>query len=78
MGVIKQMDALPNLGKALVILEGVLVLVGLMLLGKLPLLGRLPGDIRIERKGFVFYFPLTTMLILSAIVSLILFLLRRR
>jgi hypothetical protein len=39
-------------------------------------LGRLPGDIRIQRDGFVFYFPLTSMLIVSAILSLILTLLR--
>lgn len=64
-------------GKALVILGLVLVVVGLALMGKLPFLGRLPGDIRIQRDGFVFYFPLTSMLILSAILSLILTLLRR-
>ncbi|MEM1544771.1 MAG: DUF2905 domain-containing protein [Candidatus Bathyarchaeia archaeon] len=50
---------------------------GLALMGKLPFLGRLPGDIRIHRDGFVFYFPLTSMLIVSAIFSLILTLLRR-
>ena len=72
------METFSGLGKLLVILEGVLILLGLGLWGKLPFLGRLPGDIRIEREGFVFYFPLTTMLLVSAIVSLILFLLRRR
>jgi hypothetical protein len=40
-------------------------------------LGRLPGDIRIEREGFGFYFPLTTSLIVSAVISLLLWLLRR-
>ena len=40
-------------------------------------LGRLPGDIRIERDGFAFYLPLTTGLIVSLVVSLILWLLRR-
>ncbi len=72
------METFSGLGKLLVILGGVLILVGLGLWGKLPFLGWLPGDIRIEREGFVFYFPLTTMLLVSAIVSLILFLLRRR
>jgi len=72
------MEAFSGLGKALVFLGGVLILLGLGLWGKLPFLGRLPGDIHIEREGFVFYFPLTTMLVVSAIVSLILFLLRRR
>jgi hypothetical protein len=40
-------------------------------------LGRLPGDIRIERDGFGFYFPITTGLVISIVVSLILWLLRR-
>jgi len=66
-----------GLGRALVIMGIVLVVLGLALMGKLPFLGRLPGDIRIHRDGFVFYFPLTSMLIVSAIFSLILTLLRR-
>jgi ribose/xylose/arabinose/galactoside ABC-type transport system permease subunit len=40
-------------------------------------LGRLPGDFRIEREGFTFYFPLTTCIIISLVVSLIFWLLRR-
>jgi DUF2905 family protein len=40
-------------------------------------LGRLPGDIRIEREGFSFFFPLTTGLIISAVVSVVLWLLRK-
>ncbi|MBC7222391.1 DUF2905 domain-containing protein [Candidatus Bipolaricaulota bacterium] len=64
-------------GKALVIMGIVLVILGLALMGKFPFLGRLPGDIRIQRDGFVFYFPITSMLIVSAILSLILTLLRR-
>lgn len=37
---------------------------------------RLPGDIRLEREGFSFYFPITTMILISAAISLIAFLLR--
>jgi hypothetical protein len=40
-------------------------------------LGRLPGDLRIEREGFSFYFPLTTSIIVSIVVSLLIWLLRR-
>jgi hypothetical protein len=40
-------------------------------------LGRLPGDIRIERNGFTFFVPLTSCLIVSAVISLILWLLRK-
>lgn len=40
-------------------------------------LGRLPGDIRIERDGFGFYFPLTTGLIISIVISVVVWLLRK-
>lgn len=40
-------------------------------------LGRLPGDIHIERDGFTFYFPLTTGLIVSALLTLVLWFLRK-
>jgi hypothetical protein len=40
-------------------------------------LGRLPGDIHIQRDGFDFYFPITTAIIVSLVVSLILWLLRK-
>jgi len=62
----------------LITLGIVLVVAGLAwpLLAKLGL-GRLPGDIRIERDGFGFYFPITTGLLISAVVSLILWLLRK-
>ncbi|PQA88113.1 DUF2905 domain-containing protein [Hyphococcus luteus] len=55
------------------ITTGIILLVtGLFwpLISKLGL-GRLPGDIRIEREGFVFYFPLTTMVIISIVLTLI-------
>jgi hypothetical protein len=53
-------------------LTGVLLLlVGLLLQfgPSLPLLGKLPGDLRFDRGGVRFYFPLTTCLLLSAVVS---------
>ena len=55
-----------------------LVLIGLAWpwLSKLPL-GRLPGDIVIERDGLKVYFPLVTMLLASALFSLVLWVLRR-
>ncbi|MGE5129548.1 MAG: DUF2905 domain-containing protein [Sphingomonadaceae bacterium] len=40
-------------------------------------LGRLPGDIHIHRDGFDFYFPLTTGIVISVVVSLVLWLLRK-
>jgi len=63
----------------LLITVGLLIaLVGLLWpwLTKLGL-GRLPGDLRIDKPGFTLYAPFTTMLIVSLVVSLILWLLRR-
>ena len=60
------------------IIVGVLILVvGLLWpwLANLGL-GRLPGDILIQRDGFTFYFPITTMLIVSALLTLIFWLFR--
>jgi DUF2905 family protein len=64
--------------RVLIALGVVLVLIGLLWpwLGKLPF-GRLPGDIRIEKDGFVFYFPIVTGIVISLIVSLIIWLLRK-
>jgi hypothetical protein len=45
-------------------------------LSKLPL-GRLPGDLRVDRPGFTFFAPFTTMIVLSIVLSLIFWLLRR-
>jgi len=71
------------LGRFLILIGAVIVLIGgvLLWIGKTPgvgWLGRLPGDIYIERKNFSFYFPLTTGLLISLILSLILWLLTRR
>lgn len=52
---------------------GVLVLLG----GKIGWLGRLPGDFTFRRGNTTFYFPLATSLLVSAVVSLILWLFRR-
>lgn len=63
-----------------IILAGVaLILVGLAIYfsDKIPFLGKLPGDFFIKKQNFTFYFPLATSLILSIIISLILYLLRK-
>ena len=63
-----------SIGKLLMILGLVLVGVGLLLLfgSKLPWLGKLPGDIIVERKNFTFYFPITTSILISLLLSLLL------
>jgi len=66
------------MSRLLITLGVVLLVAGLAwpLLAKLGL-GRLPGDIRFVRCGFGFYFPLTSGLIVSAIISVVLWILRR-
>lgn len=73
-------DGIHSLGKLLVI-AGVITMVlgGLLLLsGKIPWLGRLPGDIIIQRKNFTFYLPLMTSILLSVLITFIVWLLGRR
>ena len=50
----------------------------LVIVGRVPWIGRLPGNIHIQRGNFTFYFPLATSLLLSAVLSLIVYLLGRR
>ena len=68
-----------SLGRTLLIIGAImLVLGGLMLVGgRFFGLGRLPGDIFIERGNFRFYFPIMTSIILSILMTLILYIFRR-
>jgi len=64
--------------KTLIVIGLALIVAGLAWpwLGKLPL-GRLPGDIVIDRPGVKFYFPVTTMVLISLVLSAILYFFRR-
>ncbi|HUL45938.1 MAG TPA: DUF2905 domain-containing protein [Steroidobacteraceae bacterium] len=66
------------MNRTLIVLGVVLTIAGLSwpTVRRLPLF-RLPGDIVISRPGFTFFFPLTTMLLVSVVVSVIAWLLRR-
>jgi hypothetical protein len=68
-----------GLGKMLIVFGVIMVAIGAILLvvPKIPWLGRLPGDITYQGKGFTFYFPLATCILLSLVLSLILYLLRK-
>ena len=69
-----------NLGKLIIVLGAVLIAVGLllMLLGRTHLpIGRLPGDIIYRRRNFAFYFPLTTSILLSIVLTLVFYFLSR-
>lgn len=76
------MENFEELGKVLLIVGVLIVVIGLLLLfgDKVPLvrnIGRLPGDIAIKKDGFQFYFPLVTSLLLSSVLTLVAWLLRR-
>jgi len=67
-------------GRALIVLGLILVAAGVLvtLLGKLPLrLGHLPGDIRIQGRNSSFYFPLTTCILISLVLSVVMWLFRK-
>ena len=69
-----------NLGKMIILLGAILVAVGMLfvLLGRTGLpIGHLPGDIIYRRRNFAFYFPLTTSILLSIVLSLLFYFLSR-
>ncbi len=67
------------LGKLLILLGVFVILIGLLLLfgEKIPWIGKLPGDILIRKKNFTFYFPLTTSILISIILTLLFTLFRK-
>ena len=66
-------------GRSLIYIGIVLVVLGLLfsLGGKIPWLGHLPGDIYVQRGRFTFYFPVTTCLLISIIMTLFFYFFRR-
>jgi hypothetical protein len=73
-------DALQQIGRFLVITGIVIAAVGgfLLLSARVPWIGKLPGDIMIQRKNFTFYFPLATSILLSLVITFILWLSGRK
>ena len=71
---------MPGLGKMLVLAGLVIVVLGLVIWffgNKLHWFGNLPGDVRYENKNVRVYFPWVTMLIVSVLLSLVMYLVRR-
>jgi len=68
-----------GLGRLLIIAGIVLALAGVVVsaLGRVPWLGRLPGDILVRRDNFTLYFPLASCLLVSAVISVLLYIFRR-
>ena len=70
----------PQTGKYIIIVGAAILVIGILIYffyNKLHWLGRLPGDIRIEKENFKFYFPLTTMILLSLLLTLIVNIIKR-
>jgi len=74
------MQDLDPFAKLLILFGLILVAVGglLLFIGKVPYIGKLPGDIYVQRRNFSFYFPLTTSILLSIILTLLFSFFRRR
>ncbi len=70
---------MPAIGKILIILGVILIVVGIgFVLGdKIPFIGKLPGDIIIKKERFSFYFPITTSIIISIILTILFSLFRK-
>ena len=71
---------MPEIGKLLIIVGGIVLVVGLILtLGlRIPYLGKLPGDISIDRGNVHFYFPIVTCLLVSLLLTVLLTVFFRR
>jgi hypothetical protein len=63
-------------GRALVVIGLIIATLGALIMLGLPI-GRLPGDIAVRRGNFSFYFPLTTSIVLSVLLTLLFSLFRR-
>jgi uncharacterized protein HemY len=73
------MNPLPGLGKILIVTGLVIAGIGVLLVltPRVPWLGKLPGDILIKKDSFRFYFPVTTCIIISIILTFLFYLLRK-
>jgi len=73
------MFGLGALGKLLILLGVLIIMISLLLLvgEKIPWIGKLPGDIIIRKEKFSFYFPITTCILISIILTLLFTLFRK-
>jgi len=64
---------MPGIGKMFIILGIILIVVGIAFMfgDKIPYIGKLPGDIYIKKERFSFYFPITTGIIISIILTIL-------
>jgi hypothetical protein len=77
---VEEIPAMSELGRMLIVLGVIIAVVGVLLVvfGRVPGVGRLPGDLQVQRGNWTFYFPLGTSIVLSVILTLVLWLIGRR
>jgi len=68
------------LGRTLIFIGVIILVIGVVLTvsPKIPFLGKLPGDIYYKKDNFTLYFPFTTSIIISVVISFILYIVTRR
>lgn len=68
-----------EMAKVMILIGVVLIAIGLVILvfPRLPILGKLPGDILVKKENYTFYFPLATSIVISIIISLILYVINK-
>jgi hypothetical protein len=70
---------MPGMGKMFIVLGIIFILIGLAFMfgDRIPFIGKFPGDILIKKEHFSFYFPITTSIIISIILTIIFSIFRR-
>lgn len=73
------MEDFGGIGKSLILIGILLIVAGVIIVfgSRIPFIGRLPGDIYIKKDNFTFYFPLATSILISIVITLILYLFRK-
>jgi len=68
-----------GMGKSLVIIGLIFIAIGIAIAfgPRIPFIGKLPGDIYIKKDSFTFYFPLATSILISVIITFIMYLFRK-
>lgn len=73
------MEGFGGIGRSLIVLGLLLIVIGVAIAfgPRIPFIGKLPGDIYIKKENFTFYFPLATSILISVIITLIMYLFRK-
>lgn len=73
------MENFSAIGKSILLIGIIIAIIGalIMLSPKIPFIGKLPGDLYYKKKNITIYFPLATSILLSLLISLILYLIRK-